>query len=519
MRTTDLKQFELLIAEAIKTVGKGDVRRIKQQDPGTLAYKVIEAIDRMTYRSIKDGKEAYISFTSIACTIGASVLAKVEDIEETEQRINTRRYRVGAWLLNQAAEFGIVELNKSSKAREYHTISIQDWDKFLRLTLAMPINLDEDPVTSRPLLAQPEDFKGFRHSLGSVLVRKSNRSVRRYFQRRVMPQVFAAINKQMSVGYKINTALLDELDKLDLSVVCNLEQKNLNGEQRRSIEFAATRVLEQAIDLGDREFWTMLYYDFRSRMYQATSYLNYGGSKLSKNLFLLADAKPLGEHGEKWLKANIANKWKWDKETIDHRCELVEDHFAEFAGWIADIENNLDSIAKADDPYGFIAGVLELMRYYDCEDKDGFTSGLPIAMDMTCSGLQILSLLSEDHISAALCNLLPDTVRGDFYLYIADNIEAFKEDPYWFKMRELRRKLVKRSAMTYFYSCGAKTMGTHIWNDFKSESGFEALTRANCNELGKQIYDACRRLMPGPTALMDEFISCLLYTSPSPRDS
>ena len=146
------------------------------------------------------------------------------------------------------------------------------------------------------------------------------------------------------------------------------------------------------------------------------------------------------------------------------------------------------------------------MRYYDCEDKDEFVSGLPVAMDMTCSGLQILSLLSEDHVSAALCNLLPDSVRGDFYLYIADNIEAFKEDPYWFKMRELRRKLVKRSAMTYFYSCGANTMGTHIWNDFKSEAGFEALTRVNCRELGKQIYAACRKLMPGPTALMDEFI-------------
>ena len=508
MRTTKFNELTSIIAEKQKTIRKGSAKMIREENAGVLAFKSIEALDRAVFRSLNEGQEnVYVQFTSLAAGIGKSVLIAKEEEDLTIQKLNTDRFRVGVWLLDRLADYGVIKLNNSRKGTQEHTVSILDWEKFNSLLLAVPINIEESPVDTRPLLTRPEEFKSFKHKLGPEIARKASRRARRLLKRADTPQVYAAINKQMQTGYKINTNLLSLFNEMDLNDVSNLEAKNLNDIQRESVNYSATSTLRLANAIGEEEFWTMMYYDFRGRLYQSTSYLNYGASKLSKSLFLLSDEKVLGDSGEKWIKVHIANSWKWDKETIVNREELVTEHLDEFLPWLDDIAGNMDSISQADDPYAFLAGLLELKRYLDSEDKESFTSGLPIALDMTCSGLQILSMLSRDHLSASLCNLLPETARGDYYLYIADNLDSFKIDPYWHRFSAMRRKIVKRSAMTYFYSCGARTMGEHIWNDFKSAKGFESLTKADCYKLGQEIYDTCRRLMPGATKLMDRFIA------------
>ena len=47
-------------------------------------------------------------------------------------------------------------------------------------------------------------------------------------------------------------------------------------------------------------------------------------------------------------------------------------------------------------------------------------------------------------------------------------------------------------------------MGEHIWNDFAPE--LEGVNEIYCNWLGHQIYDACVRLMVGPTKMMKLFV-------------
>ena len=507
MRTTELLSLEQLIETKQKTIGKGDARLIKSESPQTLAFKAIEALDRATFRAIREGREdIFIPFTSVACNIGRSMLAKIENPEDSIQRKNTKRFRTGAWMLDRLADIKLIELNEGRSKRQEHTISICDWELFTKLVLAIPANLENDPVDTRPQISAPEPFKNFYHTSGPEMVRKCSKRAKKAFKMDAMPQAYGAINKQMATGYKINTKLLEIYNTLGVEAASNLAGKNLDDIQKESIEYSARMTMQLANDISDREFWSMMYYDFRGRLYQSTSYLNYGGSKLAKSLFMLSDEKPLGEDGLKWIKIHIANCFGEDKLPLAEREAFTDAHLDELLAIAEDPANNLDALAAVDDPYGLLGAVLELKRYLESDDKLSFTTGLPIALDMTCSGLQILSLLSRDEQSASLCNLLGDSIRGDYYLYIADNIRLFKEDPYWFKHADKRRKLVKRSAMTYFYSCGAKTMGTHIWNDFKSEKGFEALSKQNCEKLGKEIYKACRELMEGPTKLMDRFI-------------
>ena len=164
------------------------------------------------------------------------------------------------------------------------------------------------------------------------------------------------------------------------------------------------------------------------------------------------------------------------------------------------------SWADADDPFNFLVAILEIKKAVDSGDRYSYESNLPIALDATNSGTQILAGLSLDEDAGKHCNLTDDEERGDLYLYIADSLSAFKSHDYWSKHGDSKRKLCKRSVMTYNYSCGAKTMGEHIWNDFRTEREFQGMTKRDCNELGNQIHQACRKMMPGPTKLMDSFI-------------
>lgn len=507
MKTTELIKFEKHIEDKLQTIQSGDAKLLKRLDPQILAFKTIAELDQKINK-IDPDKDAFIQLPSLACNLGELVLSKTINKELSIQTLNTKYFRCGVWMLDCLADLGIINLVEFREKREQHSIRIKDWDAFFKMSLAIPLNIEDEPITSKPLLSRPEEFKSFYHSSGSQLARRCSRTARRAMSRRNVKtnQVYNAINKQMQTGYRVNTQLLDVYNQLDLSVVSNLKRKNFNNKQIESVERSAMNTLAQANKISDDEFWCMMYYDFRGRLYQATDYMNYGSSKLAKSLFLLSEETPLGDDGLKWMKIHIANNWKWDKETLKDRERLVDEHLDEMLLWIDDVEGNLDDITQADDPYSFLAGLLELKRYLDCDDKDAFTTGLTIALDMTCSGLQVLSMLALDIKSAPLCNLLNELDRGDYYLFISDNVSSFKENPYWFAHRDKRRALVKRSAMTYFYSCGAKTMGKHIWNDFKNEAGFDALTKELCNELGEQIYNACRKLMPGPTKLMDLFI-------------
>jgi len=69
--------------------------------------------------------------------------------------------------------------------------------------------------------------------------------------------------------------------------------------------------------------------DFRGRAYPIPPHLNHIGDDLSRGLLLFAEAKPLGEHGLRWLKIHLANLCGFDKGRFDERAQFVEDHLTD----------------------------------------------------------------------------------------------------------------------------------------------------------------------------------------------
>ena len=502
MRTTQLIKLEALIGERKRTIKRGDAAILKRIPNEVITFKAIEALDRMVSNGNGD---PFMPLAALSCLIGKNILQGIENPEDTIKKINSRRFRVGSYIVNVLGEYNVLKLANNRKNRESHALTIDNEELFFKLILSIPVNLERDAVETRPHFSPPEPFKSIRHTSGADLVRRCNRKARKAFKRAAMAPVFDAINRQMQTGYKVNTELLNIFNELGYEDVSNLKGKNFDEVQTVSVQYDTRRTLDIANQIGDRTFWMMMYYDFRGRLYGSSVYMNNQASKLSKSLFLLDEAKPVDEKALEWIKIHAVNCWGEDKLPLADRVKFFDDNKDKWMEW-ADMPLELTEWRSADDPYSFLAALLELKGYFGTPEGETYLSGLPIALDMTCSGLQILSMMSKDEKSAVLCNLLAGADRGDYYLFIADNIDLFNTHPFWHKVRDKRRSVVKRSCMTYFYHCGAKTMGNHIWNDFRSEKGFEGLKREYCDELGKEVYAKCRELMAGPTRLMDRFI-------------
>ena len=198
---------------------------------------------------------------------------------------------------------------------------------------------------------------------------------------------------------------------------------------------------------------------------------------------------------------------------------------------------------KADSPWEFLAAILEIKAAVDSGDEYSFYSGLPLAIDCSCSGLQVLTLLTRCDVSAPLCNLSESNERGDLYLGVADSIfsemeyseedkkkldeiietvesikssKALKEytqsnakklsavsEQFWNRHYAKRRKIVKRSAMTFLYSCGVDEMAKHIYEDHKTDKDLLGINSVFCFCLAFKIYRACQKILPGPVSAMD----------------
>ena len=505
--------------------------------------------------------------TNVACDLGRLVLIGREDPEQEMKKRNLNRFKVGYHILNALADNNLIEFRKGEEKRDKYRIRVvkgmnDTMELILELADSGEVNI---PVYTRPQFEEPIPFTRFYHPEAGVMVRNTNKDANQYFTTDICPKTFEVINKHMEVAYRINTDLLNiyrECAEDDLFTFAN---KDLDEEQLKGLERERDKVLEIAEMVGERKFWEYMFYDNRSRLYSSSVYLSHAGCKLSKSLYLYDERKPIGAEGYFWMLVHASNCFGYDKDSIEKRYEFADSNLDEWLTWGKDPVNN-KGWQKADSPFEFLAAINEIHKAYN--NPGGvyaYESGLPTAWDASCSGLQVLSALAKDRESGALCNLTQDNKRGDYYLMIADHVWkdcvytpedekkfeeitkelkrldrkvdlAFKADNkekiinalnerkiyaqenkediinsskvFWGRpeMVKLRRKICKRPCMTYFYSCGAKTMSKAMYRDHAADEEFKGLNSTYCFWLSKRIYTACQELMPVPTALMNLFI-------------
>lgn len=128
-----------------------------------------------------------------------------------------------------------------------------------------------------------------------------------------------------------------------------------------------------------------------------------------------------------WLAVNVANYFGMDKKPFNERIQWVKD--------------NLDSLElladKADDYPLFIKAVKDLR-----DALAGKPVGTIVFLDASCSGLQILGLLSQDPKAMQQTNCVAGDIKYDAYTYVSNKVNQSK-----FFLRED----TKQALMTYLY--------------------------------------------------------------------
>lgn len=202
--------------------------------------------------------------------------------------------------------------------------------------------------------------------------------------------------------------------------------------ERNVSTFSQRLQIAKILSMADRykdeaAFYFPYQLDFRGRIYAVPSYLTPQGTDFAKGVLCFGEAKELGSMtAVKWLAIHGANTFGNDKVSLDERYSWVLENQERILAVAADPLGETWWMGT-DSPWCFLAFCFEWAGYL--REGLAFKSRLPIAMDGTCNGLQIFSLLLRDKVGGEAVNLLPSERPNDIYRIVAEKVvERLKED-------------------------------------------------------------------------------------------
>jgi DNA-directed RNA polymerase len=270
-----------------------------------------------------------------------------------------------------------------------------------------------------------------------------------------------------------------------------IEDQNSFLAQRN---YRTTEALYVANKYKGDTFWIPWSFDFRGRVYPIPSSLSPQGTDFDKSLVYFEEE---GGVNEWWLAFQVATTYGLDKAPMEERIEWVNKNHEFLIRIASDPEGTISEWSKVEEPWCFIASVLE---YYQCViTKTKKTSGLPVSVDATCSGLQHLSALALDRTAAEMVNVVPTDKPSDGYRIVAEKAKEILPE----HLRDhITRKVTKRTVMTTPYGVTLNSARDYIRQELK---GIE-LEKGELQAIVKAIYQyAVRQVFDGPCRSM-EFI-------------
>lgn len=311
-------------------------------------------------------------------------------------------------------------------------------------------------------------------------------------------------------------SLTPEEKKKHLKDVENLRNRNAARAGQRA---AIYRKLALAKDMASfPALWFPHFLDFRGRLYPLPQDLHTQGDTLTKGLLEFAEPVPLGDNGQWWVYVATANAFGKDKLPLQERADWTESNLGTIIATardplaFVDFWENLDAQGRPEgSPWEALALCFEVAAIGQWiaagNDASTFESHAPIRLDATCSGIQHLSALMRDELSAKAVNVLPTGKREDIYGDVskvasaACALDAAAGNPLaltW--LGKIGRSTVKRAVMTTPYGVTERGIVDQAIND-----GF-------CNHFpsGKERY-------AGAEYLKDKIVGALDANIGQPR--
>ena len=253
----------------------------------------------------------------------------------------------------------------------------------------------------------------------------------------------------------------EEANKLWKQSAARIYDRRVSQISRRLL---VSKLLFIADKLKTSRFFYPSQVDFRGRIYNIPSFLGIQGPDMSRGLLTFSRPELINNDEDAfWLGVQGANTFGHDKVTLEERFSWAKD-FSDTADRIAsDPLGHIEYWREADSPWQFLAWCFEWAEY---ASTGRIKSHLPVNMDASNNGLQILSMLMRDEYGCHATNVTPTDTPSDIYSVVSDKvIERLKSDNAtpiahdWLSFG-IDRKLAKRPTMVWpyggtFYSCQA----------------------------------------------------------------
>lgn len=345
-----------------------------------------------------------------------------------------------------------------------------------------------------PMINEPEDWTtpflgGYDREYiegGTLIKARGQDYVKQVLENTDISKVYESINLLQKTPWKINKEVLQVIEQIkdygnfDLDIP-SFEDKPLPAKPadietnkaalkkwkaqvtQTHLENVSSRAkrlrIFRCVDLASKfSEYPAIYFpyqlDFRGRAYCSHSYLSPQGDDLSKALLIFANGKPVfNESDVRWLAIHGANTFGVDKVSFDDRVSWVHENESKIMKVVEDpIQNTMWH--EADKPWQFLAWCFEWYKYI--QKGYGFITHLPVQIDGSNNGLQILSILARDEEGAKETNCIDHQAPVDIYGAVAKSVvEELKkateaEAAYWLDFG-IDRKTVKRSVMIVPY--------------------------------------------------------------------
>jgi len=253
--------------------------------------------------------------------------------------------------------------------------------------------------------------------------------------------------------------------------------------------------LEAAKKFRGEQFYLPWSFDYRGRAYPIPGFLTPQDTDFGKALIRFADESEVSDETHDWLAFQVATTYGLDKATMGERLLWVRKNKTLISQVALDPIYHLPKWEGADEPWQFMAACHEY--YHCCIRKDKNTTGLMIAIDATCSGLQILAGLAKDQSTAELVNVCPGSKPSDAYQAVAEEAKKYVPE----RMHPwMTRKTTKRTVMTIPYNATKSSSRVYIREALK-EQGFDPTTD-EVTEVVDAVYSSMDAIVPGPMQVM-----------------
>jgi len=331
-----------------------------------------------------------------------------------------------------------------------------------------------------------------------------------YYEQSDMGDVFKAANTLQCVPWVVNRPVLEAVEYL-----LEADPERLGVRSDRHI-IRARRDTWVAREFEHQTCYMVHFADWRGRLYPLSSYLHNQGWDLGRGLIQFQRGKPIeDETAADWLRIHGANSFGVDKCAFSERLE-----------WVAKNEDSIRSVAtdplgdqwwtEADKPAAFLSFCLDYDGFLD--NGFGHTSRVPVALDGSNNGLQILSMLLRDEIGAKSTNCTPSDEPADTYQDVSDAVEGLlreDSDPLattwleWFGFSRLPRSMSKRPAMTLAYGVTHYAVHQYVrewYQEIKDTTGkavIEGDPYPATLYLAQKVWAATRDVVVGAKAGME----------------